>query len=86
MRYTRRSVVSLAPAEPGWDVEVTKAGEEAVLCPVIGWAVVVLDISAEQITETAIEPAFIYDGAVFTPAELAHSIGELDYQIIEPEE
>ncbi|MET7303297.1 hypothetical protein [Embleya sp. NPDC005575] len=86
MRYTRRSVVSLAPAEPGWDVEVTKAGEQAVLCPVIGWAIVVLDTSAEGLTETAIEPAFVYDGAVYTPAELAHAIGELDYQIIEPEE
>ncbi|MYV97334.1 hypothetical protein [Streptomyces sp. SID3343] len=86
MRLTRRSVVSLTPADPGWDVEVTKAGEEAVLCPVIGWAVVVLDTSAEGVTETAIEPAFVYDGAVYTPAELAHSIGELDYQLIEPEE
>jgi len=86
MRYTRRSVVSLAPAEPGWDVEVTKAGEEAVLCPVIGWAVVVIDASVDGTTETAVEPAFVYDGTVYTPGELAHSIGELDYQLIEPEE
>lgn len=86
MRYTRRSVVSLTPAEPGWDIEVVRTGEEAVLCPVIAWAVVVVDAQPDGTAETAIEPAFVYDGAVFTPAEFAHSVGELEYQLIEPED
>ncbi|MDI2129197.1 hypothetical protein [Yinghuangia seranimata] len=86
MRYTRRSVVNLTPAEPGWDLELSRPGVEAVLCPVIGWAVVVVDTTAEGLAETAIEPAFVYDGAVFTPAEFANTIGELEYQLIEPED
>jgi hypothetical protein len=88
MRYTRRSVVSLTQAEPGWDVEVTRAGAEPELCPVIGWAVVVVESTTvnDGTMETAIEPAFVYDGTVFTPAELAHAVGELDYHLIEPED
>jgi hypothetical protein len=53
---------------------------------VIGWAVVVVDITAAGDTETAIEPAFVYEGAVFTPGEFAHTIGELEYSLIEPED
>lgn len=86
MRYTRRSVVSLTPAEPGWDLELSRPGAEAVLCPVIGWAVVVVDLPAHDEAETAIEPAFVYEGAVFTPGEFAHTIGELEYALIEPED
>lgn len=91
MRYSRRSVVSLTPAEPGWDIEVTRPGDSPVMCPVVGWAVVVVDSKpgtggAEGIVETCVEPAFVYDGAVFTPIEFAHTIGELEYQLVEPEE
>jgi hypothetical protein len=86
MRYTPRSVLNLTPAEPGWDVEVIRPGEETVMCPVVGWAVVVVSVGKDGEIETAIEPAFVYDGAVFTPAEFTHSIGELEYQLIEPED
>lgn len=86
MRYTRRSVVNLTPAEPGWDLELTRPGADPVLCPVIAWAVVVVDTLPDGGTETAIEPAFVYEGAVFTPGEFAHTIGELEYALIEPED
>ncbi|MEU8132440.1 hypothetical protein [Streptodolium elevatio] len=86
MRYTRRSVVNLTPAEPGWDLELTRPGADSVLCPVIGWAVVVVDTTAGGDLETAIEPAFVYEGAIFTPGEFAHAVGELEYALIEPED
>ncbi|MCF2528462.1 hypothetical protein [Yinghuangia soli] len=86
MRYTRRSVVSLTPAEPGWDLELIRPGAESAICPVIGWAVVVADTTADGTVETAIEPAFVYDGAVFTPAEFVHSVGKLEYILMAPED
>jgi hypothetical protein len=93
MNLTTGSIVSFTPAAPGTNIKffphpvpgspADPWGDlNAIVCPVIGWAVVVS--SANDQTTTALVPTYLYDGT----AQILSTVPdpELAYRILPPAE
>lgn len=72
--------VQLIPAAPGWTIISTIRTE---IAPIVAWALVAYPNEGKE-TTTAIEPAFLYEGRIYTPTTAPHHADLSDYQISPP--
>lgn len=73
------SILNMAPAAPDWVIAFDYGHEktEDLVCPVIGWATVVSAVDSIGVATTSIQPAFLHQDMVWTPAELR----EFDHEV-----
>jgi hypothetical protein len=86
MNIAPRNVISLAPlAHDSWEVTF-KPTPDADLqrCPVIAWATVVAATDGSGTIQTAVLPAFVWGGQVWTEHDLAEHSPEFTAYDLRP--
>ncbi|MFJ5893835.1 hypothetical protein [Streptomyces californicus] len=72
------TITNLIPAAPEWTVNLDWGdGQPAEGYPIVGWATVVTD-------DTTIEPAFYWDGAIYTATEFQRTCGHVSVRVCPP--
>lgn len=81
-----RNVISIAPlSRDTWEVTFRPTPEaDTAVCPVVGWATVVAATNEEGVVQTAVLPAFVWGGQVWTEHDLAEHSPEFTAYDLRP--
>ncbi|MFI7234469.1 hypothetical protein [Streptomyces cyaneofuscatus] len=72
------TITNLIPAAPEWTVTLDWGDDHPTEdCPIVGWATVVTD-------DTDIEPAFYWDGAIYTATEFKRTSDHVTVRVCPP--